>query len=185
MKLKFKQIAFLPVLGLLLSATMSQGQEAGAAVKLEYGTVESVDMVKAQGSRAGGTLLGGVAGAALAKDHRGLGMIAGGLIGGGLEKRHTSKDTLAQYTVKLRDGGVVVVATEQEDMVAGDCVVVEHGQYTNIRRVSSVNCAVKQQPKHHVEAANNCQKAKDELNKATADDAIQNAVLKVKTLCED
>ena len=65
------------------------------------------------------------------------------------------------------------------------CVVVEQGQYTNVRRVSSINCHLTQQPEHHVEAANDCQLAKDELNKAKTDDEIEMAVVKVRTLCED
>jgi outer membrane lipoprotein SlyB len=173
------------MLALLLSVTAAQAQVAGESLKLEYGTVDAVKTVQAQGSRAGGTIIGGLAGAAIAHDHRGLGMIAGGLLGGGIEKRHTSKDTLEQYTVKLMDGGVVVIVTEQENMVVGDCVVVEQGQYANIRRVSSINCAIKQQPEHHVSAASNCQKAKDELNNAKTDKAIEQAVIKVRTLCED
>jgi hypothetical protein len=54
-----------------------------------------------------------------------------------------------------------------------------------VRRVSSINCYRDQQPKHHVEAANNCQKAKDELNNANSNDEIEQAVIKVRTLCED
>lgn len=170
---------------LLLLTPVTQAQVAGESVKLEYGNVDAVKTVQAQGSRAGGTIVGGLAGAAIAKDHRGLGMIAGGLLGGGIEKHHTSKNTLEQYTVKLVSGGVVVIVTEQENMVVGDCVVVEQGQYANIRRVSGINCAVKQQPEHHMSAASNCQKAKDELNNAKTDKAIEQAVIKVRTLCED
>jgi len=169
-----------------LLSSSAFAQQAGDAVKLDYGTVEAIDTVQAQGSRAGGTMVGGVAGAAIADDHRGLGAIAGGLIGGGIQKHQTSKDTLQQYTVSLVSGGTVVIDTEQEDMIVGDCVVVEKGQYANIRRVSSINCTeYKQDPEHHKTAASNCQKAKDELNNAKTDDAIENAVIKVRTLCED
>jgi len=79
----------------------------------------------------------------------------------------------------------VIIDTEQHDIVLGDCVVVEQGKYANIRRVSSINCAVDQQPEHHKQAAGNCQKAKNELADATTDKAIENAVIKVRTLCED
>ncbi len=78
-----------------------------------------------------------------------------------------------------------MVNSDQSDLIVGDCVVVEQGQYTNVRRVSSTNCHLNQQPDHHVEAANNCQKAKDELNKANTDDEIEQAVIKVRALCED
>jgi hypothetical protein len=152
---------------------------------LQYGTVEAVGTVQNKGHAAGGAAIGGIAGAAIADDHRGLGMIAGGLIGGSIQKHHTA-GTLNQYTIKAVNTGVmIIVNSDQNDLIVGDCVVVEKGQYTNVRRVSGINCAVDQQPEHHQSAANNCQKAKDELNNANTDDEIENAVIKVRTLCED
>ena len=159
-------------------------QQAGQAVTLQYGTVESVGVVHDDGKRAGGAVVGGLAGAAIADDHRGLGMLAGGLIGGSVQKHHT-EETLNQYGIKLMTGATEIVNSDQNDLIVGDCVVVEQGEYTNVRRVSSINCYQDQQPDHHVDAANNCQKAKDELNKANTNDEIEQAVIKVKTLCED
>jgi outer membrane lipoprotein SlyB len=176
-------------LSLVVSAIVFGGgvalaQQAGQSVLLQYGTVEGVKTVQNDGKRAAGTVVGGLAGAAIAKDHRGLGMLAGGLIGGGIEKHHTA-GTLDQYTVKLMTGATLVVNSDQNDLIVGDCVVVEQGQYTNVRRVSSINCYVDQKPEHHVSAANNCQLAKDELNSANTNDEIEQAVIKVRTLCED
>ena len=160
-------------------------QQAGDSVTLQYGTVESMKLVQNSGKRAAGTAVGGLAGAAIAKDHRGLGMLAGGLIGGGIEKHHTA-GTLDQYSILLNSGTIMIVNTDQNDLIIGDCVVVEQGQYTNVRRASSINCHLMQQPAaRHVEAANNCQAAKDELNSAKTNDAIEQAVIKVRTLCED
>jgi outer membrane lipoprotein SlyB len=159
-------------------------QEAGQSVMLQYGTIEAVKTVHDDGKRGAGTAVGGIAGAAIAKDHRGLGMLAGGLIGGRIEKHHTA-GTLDQYTVRLSTGATLIVNSDQNDLIVGDCVVVEQGQYTNVRRVSSINCHLDQQPEHHVSAANNCQKAKDELNQAKTNEEIEQAVIKVRTLCED
>jgi len=85
----------------------------------------------------------------------------------------------------LKTGATLVVNSDQNDLIVGDCVVVEQGQYTNVRRVSSINCYVDQKPAHHVEAADNCQLAKNELNSAKTDKEIESAVIKVRTLCED
>ena len=169
---------------LALAGSFALAQQAGQSVMLQYGTVEGVKTVHDDGKRAAGTAVGGLAGAAIAKDHRGLGMLAGGLIGGGIEKHHTA-GTLNQYTVRLPTGATLVVNSDQNDLIVGDCVVVEQGQYTNVRRVSTINCHLAQQPEHHVEAAGNCQKAKDELNKAKTNEEIEQAVIKVRTLCED
>jgi len=175
---------------LLVVSTMVFGnstvlaQQAGQSVMLQYGTIEAVKTVHDDGKRGAGTAVGGLAGGLIAKDHRGLGMLAGGLIGGGIEKHHTA-GTLDQYTVRLSTGATLIVNSDQNDLIVGDCVMVEQGQYTNVRRVSSINCHLDQQPDHHVSAANNCQKAKDELNQAKTNEEIEQAVIKVRTLCED
>ena len=174
----------LMVITMIFGASVVLAQQAGQSVTLQYGTVEGVKIVQNDGKRAAGTAIGGLAGAAIARDHRGLGMLAGGLIGGGIEKHHTA-GTLNQYTVRLPTGATLVVNSDQNDLIVGDCVVVEQGQYTNVRRVSSINCHLAQQPQHHVEAAGNCQKAKDELNNAKTNEEIEQAVIKVRTLCED
>lgn len=166
-------------------STQAFSQSAGNSVLLQYGNVEAVDVVQAKSRHARGALIGGIGGAVLSHGHPGLGAVAGGLIGGRVEGHHTGKQTLQRYTVSLTGGGTIVIDTEQHDIVVGDCVVVEQGQYANIRRVSSINCHFKQQPEHHVSAANNCQKAKDELNNAKDNAAVENAVIKVRTLCED
>ena len=169
----------------LLGGTQLFAQSAGSSVSLQYGTVTAVGEVNAAAKHTSGRLIGGIAGAAIAKDHRGLGALAGGLIGGGIEGHVTSKKVLLQYTVALKSGGAVVIDTEQRDMVLGDCVVVEQGRYANIRRVSNINCQVDQKPAHHVRDASSCQLAKDELNQAKTKDAVEIAVTKVRTLCED
>lgn len=179
-----KIFAMITVGGLLMSGVVI-AQQAGQAVMVQYGTVEGVKIIQDPGRRAGGAAIGGLAGGAIADDHRGLGMLAGGLIGSSVQKHHTA-GTLNQYKVNMISGGELVVNSDQNDLIVGDCVVVEKGQYTNVRRVSSINCELKQDPAaHHVEAADNCQKAKNELNSAKTDDAIEMAVIKVRTLCED
>jgi outer membrane lipoprotein SlyB len=184
-KENMKKLIFSLTLSVMMFFTASVvAQQAGQSVTLQYGTVESVSVVHNDGKRAAGTAIGGLAGGVIAKDHRGLGMIAGGLIGGAVEKHHTA-GTLNQYSVKLLTGPVMIVNSDQNDLIVGDCVVVETGQYTNVRRVSGVNCYVDQQPKHHVSAATNCQAAKDGLNDANTNDEIEQAVIKVRTLCED
>jgi outer membrane lipoprotein SlyB len=175
----------LTVVLMLTATTHTSAQTSGNSVSLQYGTVKAVESVQAQSRHARGAILGGIGGAVLAHGHPGLGALAGGLIGGSIEGHRTGKQTLRQYTISLAGGGAIVIDTEQRDIVLGDCVVVEQGQYANIRRVSGINCQVKQQPEHHVSAAGNCQKAKDELNEAKTSAEVENAVIKVRTLCED
>ena len=87
------------------------------------------------------------------------------------------------------DGGVIKISTEQQDIRIGDCVAVELGPHANIRRVSTIHCETKKQtaspPPHHQSAADNCLKAKNELASAQTDDEVNNAIKKVRILCED
>ena len=109
----------------IIANTQALAQSAGSAVSLQYGTVASVEQVKAAPKHARGGLLGGVAGAVLANGHPGLGAVAGGLIGGSIEGHRTGKQVLQQYSVALNGGGALVIDTEQHDIVVGDCVMVE------------------------------------------------------------
>lgn len=69
--------------------------------------------------------------------------------------------------------------------------MVEQGENANIRRVSSYHCEQgeknkKLEPtKNHTAMANYCQQAKSQLAKAETDEEIENAVKKVRVLCED
>ena len=83
-------------------------QEAGQSVTLQYGTVESVKLVHNDGKKAGGAVVGGLVGGAIAHDHRGLGMLAGGLIGGSVQKHHTEKTLNLRIADPVREGAEVV-----------------------------------------------------------------------------
>ncbi len=183
-----KTVAKITLIGCLMVGWSSANLATAAdATSIDYGTVQSVSTVKTEGTAAGGAMAGGIAGAVIGgRHHRGLRVVTGAVIGGSIQKHHTA-GTMARYSVLLMNGTVVIVDTEQEDMRVDDCVAVEQGKYANIRRVSSVNCEATQQQiqQHHVDAANSCQLAKDELNQAETDDQLNMAVTKVRTLCED
>jgi outer membrane lipoprotein SlyB len=180
-----KHIGTMTAVVILMNCSTATAQQAGEMVSIQYGTVSAAQEIQAKARHGGGALLGGVVGGVVADDHPGLGALAGGLIGGGIQGHATGNDVLQRYTVSLMGGGTAVIDTEQHDIVVGDCVTVEQGKYANIRRVSSINCQVEQKPEHHVSAASNCQKAKDELNNAKTTDEVELAVTKVRTLCED
>jgi len=172
----------------LFFCATSFAQTTGTAVSINYGTVESVQTVNQKGSHAGGAMVGGLLGAALAGPrHRVLKIGASAAAGAAIQGAATS-GTTQQYTVKLIGGGEVRITTEQNDIREGDCVTVEQGENANIRRTSSYHCEQTKQdtpPEHHVSASSNCQAAKNELAKAKTDNAINNAVKKVRVLCED
>jgi len=164
---------------------------AATAVTINYGTVKSVQTVKQEASHAGGAMAGGLLGAAMAGPrHRVLKIGASAAAGAAIQGAATS-GTTTQYTVKLVDGGEIRITSEQQDMREGDCVSIEQGEHANIRRTSSYHCeqgdkARKSEPTvQHTANADYCQKAKSQLAKAETDEAIENAVKKVRILCED
>ena len=156
------------------------------SVTIQYGTVENARTVSKDAKHAGGALAGGMIGAMIGpRYHRGLRAIAGAGIGAAVQGAAT-KGTQQQYTVKMVNGGTTVINTEQNDIRIGDCVSVEQGSYSNIRRISSVHCETKTQtPQHHQSASSDCVKAKHELSNAETDQAVTIAAKKVRILCED
>lgn len=171
--------------------TISPVSIAASAVTINYGTVKSVTTVEKDASHAGGAMAGGLLGVAMAGPrHRALKIGASAAAGAAIQGAATS-GTSTQITVKLVEGGQVNITTEQQDFREGDCVVVEQGDHANIRRASSYHCeqgekTKKSEPtKNHTAMANYCQQAKNELAKANTDEEIDNAVKKVRVLCED
>ena len=156
------------------------------SVTIHYGTVEHVQTISKDAKHAGGALAGGVIGAMIGpRRHRGIRALAGAGIGAAVEGAATS-GTQQQYTVSLISGGTTIINTEQQDIRTGDCVSIEQGSYSNIRRISSVHCETETQTaQHHKSASGNCEKAKNELTNAETDEATTMAAKKVRILCED
>ncbi|MCZ6516420.1 MAG: hypothetical protein O6763_02915, partial [Gammaproteobacteria bacterium] len=131
---------------------------------------------------------GGMLGALIGpRRHRGLRVVAGAAAGAAVQGAATS-GTLQLYSVSLVTGGTVQITTEQTDIREGDCVQVEQGQNANIRRTGSVHCessaSTDNPPAHHVQGAQGCDAAKQELTDADTDDEVNRAVTKVRTLCD-
>lgn len=156
------------------------------SVTIQYGTVESAQTIAKDAKHAGDAVAGGVLGALIGPSrHRGIRALAGAGIGAAVQGSATSGQQ-QKYTVGLVNGGTTIITTEQQDIRVGDCVSIEQGKYSNIRRISSVHCEVKTQiPQHHKSIASDCEKAKHELSNAETDEAVTLAGKKVRILCED
>lgn len=177
---------FLILIG-LVSLGFNASSQAATAVTVNYGTVDGVGTTTKDSSGAGGALAGGLIGGLIGpRRHRGLRVVTGAVIGSSIQSSANS-GVLQQYTVDMVGGGKSIISTEQQDIRIGDCVSVEQGDHANIRRVSSYHCETKNEntAEHHQAAADNCQLAKNELNKADTDKDITNAAKKVRVLCED
>lgn len=170
----------------ILSISASATLNADTAVSIEYGRVIGEQTIPLESKEAGGAILGGLIGGLTGHHNQGARALVGALAGGTVEHFATSGKTVEQYTVRLNNGGEVRISTEQRDIRRFDCVMVEQGAHANIRRVSSVHCEQDSKPAaHHVSAANDCAVAKKELADANTNDAINQAIRKVRVLCED
>jgi outer membrane lipoprotein SlyB len=169
--------------GLVLPGTVF----AETAVTINYGTVTAASTIKEESKHAGGALAGGLLGAVIGPSrHRGLRIAASAAAGAAILGSATD-GTAQQYTIKLVTGGQELISTEQDDIRVNDCVAVEQGEHTNLRRVGSAFCDGTHDgdpPKHQQDAAGTCDAAKDELAAADSDDDVNIAVKKVRVLCD-
>ena len=164
------------------------------AVGISYGTVESVTPVKvSQTGEVAGSVMGGLLGLALTAGHSGgsmlLGTAGGALAGGLLGHVMQGSDTADQFVIRRTDGSTLEVATEQRDLEPGDCVAIEQGRHTSLRRVSSTLCApggpvadtrVALEAQHDAQV---CHEAKEDLLNAQGQQAIDAGAARVRALC--
>lgn len=174
-------------------------------ISTQYGVVERVLAVEEDSKHAGGAVAGGAVGAAVGphgpKAHTGLRVAAGAAAGAAIQGAATG-GTAYQYTVNLVNGGSATILTEQVDIREGDCVAVEQGETTAIRRVEANVCLAAQPASSKTSAAeaatsstpagsqsdsagtSPCDIAKNELAAATTAESVDMAVKKVEILCE-
>jgi hypothetical protein len=115
------------------------------------------------------------------------GALAGGLIGDKVQGSRNAE----RFLISQAHGGRVDVTTEQRDLEVGDCVAIERGEHTNLRRVDQVMC----EPAHRLAGepviaaeaqrdAGMCREARQELLRAEGDAAVQAGIARVKAICQ-
>ncbi|HKE92716.1 MAG TPA: hypothetical protein VKB34_00305 [Povalibacter sp.] len=180
----------------VLSACATQpSQRPGASSTVQFGVVRSAQEITLDSNAGQGALIGGT-----------LGLIAGGssstprqvrnaIIGAGAGAAVTSaaqgNRRGMSYQVDMIDGSVVRIVTDQREIRTGDCVAIERVRETaNIRRVAQSFCdrantrAVQSVADHSSAEATACEAAKQELVRATTQEAVDLAARKVSLLCD-
>ena len=189
----------LALAGVLAVAGCAQGGIGPSSLNegsnVSYGTIESVTPVKVSPTgEIAGSIAGGLLGLALTAGHSGGSMLlgaAGGALGGGLLGHvMQGSDTADQFVIRRTNGTTLQVATEQRDLVQGDCVAIEQGEQTNLRRVNDEYCVPNTQvladdrialeEQHDAQV---CAEAKQSLNDAQGIPAIDAAIARVRALC--
>jgi len=169
------------------------GSTRNSLISVAYGTVQNVQQVQMKPDYAAGSLIGGALGLLAASGYssgsQALGAAAGAGLGALISKE--TAGTANQYTILLVNGSTVSVVTDQRDIDAGDCVSVEQGDHTNIRRVSSAMCNT---PTSHPaypdmnasvqQISADCATAKQQLLKASTEQETNIAYKKMQALCD-
>ncbi len=187
----------LAIVCIMAMSTPLLAQRAGQSVTIQYGTVTGAKEVDLKsGAVPGGALVGGALGLASAggkssgKKARNtvIGMMAGAAVAGAAQG--SQKGML--YQVDAGSGGVIQIVTDQREIRSGDCVAVEKaGDTANIRRVSSSYCdkanqaAVKAVQKEARKDAEECLVAKQQLVDAKNAEQADLAARKISLLCND
>jgi len=169
------------------------GAAQNQVIAVQYGTIENVQQVDMKAAYGKDSLLGGALGLLAASTGSTTTQIAGAALGAGLGAL-VGKETAGtgeRYTVRLVNGSQVAVVTEQANLDVGDCVSVEQGEHTNLRRVSSVMCITPAShpayPAMHsamTESAGDCHKAKQDVLNAKTQAETDIALRKMRALCE-
>ena len=174
----------------------SHAAKKGSNVTIRHGVVESSKEVQFQSSAAGGALVGGIIGYNLntdkSKSKQRRRTAAGAALGGAARRSAEGDLSGMEYTVKITDGSVVKIVTDQTQIHKGDCVAVEQaGENANIRRVDNTLCekgseqAIAQVEAELKEEAQECLDAKQQMLDAETEEQMDIATRKVKILCND
>jgi outer membrane lipoprotein SlyB len=179
----------------------SQGEVSrsnlNSTVAINYGTIASVTPVQLQSNATRNATIGGLAGLATQARGSTRQRLTGAAIGtaiGGLGTRAIEGSNRANsFVIDLTRGGTVQVVTEQQNIVVGDCVAVESGRHTNLRRVSGIQCQPVSQPHPGIDPqisqneqneATACDRAMEELLQARKEQEIDALIRKVRVLCD-
>jgi len=188
------------VLGMVLAglSTVSFAAKKGDLTQIDYGVVEKVETVKVDSNMGKGAIAGGLIGAGTSGKHssnhdKAKHAAEGAAVAALLTAIAEGKRKAHSYQVKLTSGSVVKLVSESKEIDEGDCVSIERGESSNIRRVSSVYC---EEPEHealyhpHVRAAAyedaaECHTAKEMAMHARTEKEVDIALKKVRVFCDD
>ncbi len=198
MKSIFPRLALL-LPAFLVSATLAPAwaQRAGQSVSIQYGLVTGSKQVDLKsGAVPAGALVGGALGLASgsgkSSSKKARNTIIGGVAGAAIASAAQGSQKGMLYEVNVGPAGLVQVVTDQREIRPGDCVAIEKsGDTANLRRVSIDYCdsantaAVKAVEPEASKDAEECAAAKQQLVDATTTAAADLAGRKIALLCND
>jgi hypothetical protein len=182
---------------LMMVGNTALAQRSGQSISVMHGVVVGAKATQEQSNAGKGALLGGTLGYATtsssrSKSSRRKNTAMGALAGAGVASAAQGDRSAKEYTVETASGMVVIIS-DQTQIVVGDCVVVENagGNNANIRRVDRTYCEPASQElvasdevqAEMIEEAQECVAAKEELSEAQDDAAFDRALRKMDIFC--
>jgi len=184
------------VLACGLQHTPAMAQRVGQNVSVQYGVVKGgreTDLKS--GAVPAGAVVGGslgllsAGGKSTSKKVRNT--LIGGIAGSAIASGAQGSTRGMLYEIDLGSAGLMQVVTDQREIRTGDCVAIEKaGDTANLRRVGSAYCnpansaAVTSVAGESREEAEECLAAKQQLVEATSVEALELAKAKLSLLCD-
>ena len=172
-------------------ASQNTSSSRGREIQIRYAEVLDVERVPMPSAAPAGAIVGGFTGLVLSS--RGstaqrIAATAGGAAVGGLAAKVLEGDNRGYgYRIRYLNGSESRFITEKDYFRPGDCVAVERGNTSNLRRVPDSLCKserVMQPDPVHLDQAEQCARAKDLLLAATTNEEIDAAARKVEIICQ-
>lgn len=191
-------IVFLGIFMLLgCASTGVDRSDVRTEIEIRYAVVTDIEMVNIKSDVGKNAAIGGILGLAVGAAAGGdvesaaVGAAASAALTAITTKISEGSSKAISYTLKRVDGSELKVVTEDEHLQRGDCVALETGRTTNLRRVSQDMCAppLDHPVEHelailHQEDATECHEAKQLLLSAETDAELAAATKKVRVLCQ-
>ena len=193
---KYFLLAFLSILIFGCASDGVSRDSMNRRSSISYATVVSVEQVKLKSEAGKAAAIGGLWGVlgGFVGNRRDAvsGAVVGAALLGGTTLIAEGSNNAVAYIVKGKNNKEFKILTEQDGTQAGDCVAVESGTHTNLRRVSTAYCQAagqhspieKSLPREIDEDASECHHAKEQLL-ITSGAEFDAVVRKVKALCDN
>ena len=185
-------VAALIITSTLDNCANNSGSSRAREMNIRYGEITRVTRVPVPSAAPAGAIIGGFTGLVLARGSNPGRQAAAGIGGaalGGLATAALEGDRRAyRYHLRYSNGSETDFITENGNFREGDCISVERGQYSNLRRVSDALCESAPKAPEIVRKreteAKQCHDAKDQVLRAMSETDIEQAARKVRILCQ-
>ena len=187
------KFVLMTILSVFVATACETAQSRTQMASISYGRIMSVVPATDAGNsgRNTGALVGGMVGMASgsgqSSSNRALRTLGGAAVGsavGGASDNANRTPNL--FTVRMANGSDLRITSDQGGLRTGDCVAIERGDFSNIRRVGEVFCenpAAGAMGDGQMEA-DHCQTARAQVATATGA-ALDTAIIRMRALCDD